>query len=268
MTKRAVEAFASERDVALDVLRSLSDAEWDAPSGCEGWSVKDVVIHMSSTLQLVADAENAEFPDPSLPAEEGIDKVVASRRGMSNAEVLALYADVSEKAEASINGLQLDGIADTELPMGDLGTHPMHMLANAFAFDLYTHLRVDLVPPRGPLDRSLPEVQPVVLDATLEWLLAGLPQMCTEALRPQVTKPLVLELTGPGAGTWTIAPTDDQSRACVVTEGAAADAAATVVSSAPDFVQWSTKRTDWRDSVTIEGDEKLAGGVLDAINLI
>jgi uncharacterized protein (TIGR03083 family) len=235
MTKRAVEAFASERDVALDVLRSLSDAEWDAPSGCEGWSVKDVVIHMSSTLQLVADAENAEFPDPSLPAEEGIDKVVASRRGMSNAEVLALYADVSEKAEASINGLQLDGIADTELPMGDLGTHPMHMLANAFAFDLYTHLRVDLVPPRGPLDRSLPEVQPVVLDATLEWLLAGLPQMCTEALRPQVTKPLVLELTGPGAGTWTIAPTDDQSRACVVTEGAAAE---------------------------------LAGGVLDAINLI
>ena len=28
-------------------------------------------------------------------------------------------------------------------PLADLGTYPMHMVANAFAFDHYCHLRID-----------------------------------------------------------------------------------------------------------------------------
>ena len=33
---------------------------------------------------------------------------------------------------------------DFEIPLGDLGTYPASMVPNAFAFDHYTHIRVDL----------------------------------------------------------------------------------------------------------------------------
>jgi uncharacterized protein (TIGR03083 family) len=268
VTDQAVDAFASERAVALDVLAGLTDDQWAAPSGCEGWSVHDVAIHMVSSLQLVADPEHAEFPDPALGTEEGLDAIVAARREWTPAETLARYEDVSAKAIEAFRGLQADGIRDTELDMGGLGSHPMHLIANAYAFDLYTHLRVDLLAPRGPLTRSLPPPDDSVLGATVEWLLAGLPQMCTPALRPVVTAPLALTLTGPGGGTWTIAPTGDPARACAVVEGTSHGAAATVTSTTADFVWWSTKRADWRGRATVEGDDAYAAAALDAVNLI
>jgi uncharacterized protein (TIGR03083 family) len=36
----------SERAALLDVLRDLSPAEWDLPTACPGWSVKDVAAHL------------------------------------------------------------------------------------------------------------------------------------------------------------------------------------------------------------------------------
>lgn len=267
MSEQAVEAFVSERDVALGVLRGLSAAEWSAPSGCEGWSVQDVVTHMASALQLVADPEHAEFPDPALPTEAGLDAVVARRRSWTADETLGTYEQVSAKAIDALRGLQAEGVRDTELDLGGLGTHPMHLLANAFAFDLYTHLRIDLLAPRGPLARDLPAPVDAVLEATVEWLLAGMPQMCTPALQPVLTRPWTLVLDGPGGGTWAISPSDSD-RACTVGPGAAAGAAATVTSSTADFVWWSTKRGDWRDRATVSGDVPYASAVLDAIDLI
>jgi uncharacterized protein (TIGR03083 family) len=40
-------AEAERRDLA-DLLETLTDAEWDAPSLCEGWTVRDVVAHVVS----------------------------------------------------------------------------------------------------------------------------------------------------------------------------------------------------------------------------
>ena len=73
----------------------------------------------------------------------------------------------------------------------------------------------------------------------------------------------MLVLTGPGGGTWTIAPGGEDGRVAV-TEGAAGDAAATITSDAHDFVAWATRRRPWAECVTIEGDEPYASTVLDA----
>jgi uncharacterized protein (TIGR03083 family) len=268
MTKAAVEAFRSEREVLASVLSGLTPEEWAAPSGCEGWSVHDVVIHLVTSLQLVADPANARFPDPALGAEAGIDAIVADRRGESAADTLAAWLDMSAKAIDAFEVLQTDGVAENELDMGELGKHPMHMIANAYAFDQYTHLRVDLLTPRGPLGNELPEVEPVVLEATAEWLLAGLPFMCTEALKPVTTAPWRLRLTGVCAGAYTVAPVDDPVRACTVTAGESGDAAFTVETDVEELVRWGTHRTPWRGNVTIDGDEELAARVLDAVRLI
>lgn len=54
-----------------------------------------------------------------------------------------------------------------------------------------------------------------------------------------------------------------------VEEGRVDDVAATVTSSAHDFVSWGTTRRGWREmGVRIDGDEHYGAAVLDAINII
>ena len=60
--------------------------------------------------------------------------------------MLADYRTLGEQALAGLEGLQ--GVEET-MDLGDLGTHPMHLIANAFAFDHYTHIRVDVLAPVG-----------------------------------------------------------------------------------------------------------------------
>jgi hypothetical protein len=79
-------------------------------------------------------------------------------------------------------------------------------------------------------------------------------------------RPVVLTLTGPGGGTWTISPGGEDGRV-QVTEGADPAAAASITSDAHDFVAWATHRRRWAECVTIEGDEPYASTVLDAIHV-
>lgn len=267
MTQQAVDALVEEQALALSLVEGLSEEEWAAPSGCEGWSVQDLVCHLACGMQLIVDPGSMPTPDDAGGAEAAMDLAVVDRRDWSPDQVVGAYRQWSEQGRAALATLQDPGLAATPLPLGDLGTHPMHLVANAYAFDTYCHLRFDLLAPRGPLDRpALPEDE-LRLQPTIDWLLAGLPQMCTAALKPAMTVPWVLELTGPGGGTWTVAPTDGD-HACTVTEGDGASGAFRVTSSTHDFVAWSTQRTDWREHASVDGDDAAAAPILDAVNLI
>jgi hypothetical protein len=159
-------------------------------------------------------------------------------------------------------------MADTLLPLGDLGTHPMAMLSNTMLFDNYCHLRNDILKPNGPIDRPSPPRDEMRVRPTVEWMLAGMPWMSADALRDVVDRPLRLVLTGPGGGTWTITRGDDSTEGRVrVTEDATGDAAATIASSANDFVVWGTGRRPWRDYTEITGDDAYAAAVLDAVKI-
>lgn len=46
--KPAIAMARDERSDLLDLLRTLSPEQWNAPSLCRGWSVKDVAAHMIS----------------------------------------------------------------------------------------------------------------------------------------------------------------------------------------------------------------------------
>src|SRR4029077_17340386 len=45
------EMFFDERDAIVATLRSLTPEQWDAPSLCEGWRVRDVAGHMITGLE-------------------------------------------------------------------------------------------------------------------------------------------------------------------------------------------------------------------------
>jgi hypothetical protein len=161
--------------------------------------------------------------------------------------------------------MQEEPLASTPLPIAELGTYEMHQLADAYAFDLYCHLRVDVLGPRGPIERDLPAADDARLTPAVGWMLAGLPQMQGDVFA-FVDRPLTLRLTGPGGGSWTISGSGEGH--VEVEPGENPDSAAVITSTAHDFVVWGTKRADWRDLVTLDGDRELAERFLDTLNIV
>lgn len=153
-------------------------------------------------------------------------------------------------------------MSETVVPLADLGSHPLHLLGNAIVFDHYCHLRYDI---GAAVDRAaaLPREEDA-LTATRDWMLAGLPQMCADALAAASQQAVNLMFEGAGGGSYLLAPA---AGAWTVSEGADPDAP-TITTSVHDFVSWGTKRSDWRDEVTGDGDNPDAASVLDAINII
>jgi len=48
----AVVALIEQQAELSDVLAGLGDTDWELPSRCDGWSVRDVVLHLAQTNEL------------------------------------------------------------------------------------------------------------------------------------------------------------------------------------------------------------------------
>ncbi len=262
MTEQAISALRDIHHQMREVLTGLDVGQWAEPSGCEGWRVQDVVAHVTSNLKNTVDPAPADQNAPELKAEEAMDALVEPRLGWSPEQLLAEYDQYFEGWIGAMSSLQEEPTASTVAPLADLGSHQLHLVANAFAFDHYCHLRIDLADQAS----ALPPATDDMVRPGIDWMLAGLPQMQVEELAAAVQEPLLLDLTGPGGGQWVIGPADE-SGLVSVSEGSA-EVAATITSSAHDFVSWGTKRSDWRQACSIDGNSDAATAFLDTVNII
>ena len=120
------------------------------------------------------------LPDAGgVPTEQVQEVRVAARRALSAEQVLDDYESVSKSAIDVLVGLDSQ---DFEIPLGDLGTYPASLVANAFSFDHYTHIRADLFAPRGPLTTAPPPSDELRLVPAIDWIVAALPQQNGEAI--------------------------------------------------------------------------------------
>jgi uncharacterized protein (TIGR03083 family) len=231
----AVAAVRTDRAALLEIGRGLTPAQWQAPSGCPGWSVQDVVAHLAIEFWAVVDP--SQLPDiTGQPFEHAQDILVESRRGLPPEAVLDDYEQVSSTGLERLAGM---ATLEVPVPMGEAGTYPAAVLPSAYAFDHYTHIRADLFPPRGPLDGEAPPSDELRTGSALDWIEAALPQQNAEAVA-QAT----LEIQVTGAGGRSIAFGSGPVKA-------------TVTSDAPAFVRWVTQRASWADlGVRAAGDER------------
>jgi uncharacterized protein (TIGR03083 family) len=267
VSREALGAVRVGIDDALNVFESLSEEEWGRPSGCTGWRVQDVAAHMSSNFKEAADPSPPPVePLPSMPAERLMDLLVQPRLDWTPQQVLTELRTYAPRLVETLEALQEPPLATSPLTVADLGTYEMHQLADAYAFDVYCHLRVDVLAPRGPIERRVPQADDLRIRPAVGWMLAGLPQMQGDAFA-FVDRSIGLRLGGPGGGDWVIAPEGD-GRLAVEASAAASEAAAVIHSSADVFVVWGTKRADWREYTELEGDLELAGRFLDTLNIV
>ena len=247
MTTAAVDALRADHEAFAALAASLSPDEWASPSACAGWTVRDVLGHLTQLFRQVADPASLPPGDPAGNGERTQDIWVEAIRDQPAGQVLADYRRLGEQVLATLEGLQGN---DTPIALGDLGTHPLHLVANAFAFDHYTHIRADLLAPEGPLDHPAPPAAGDHLGAVADWIVAGMPQMSPAA----VTRPIGLELTGPGGRRVHLGPDGE--------------AVATVTSSIDDLVRWSTGRRSWKElDVRIAGDSAAATHFCETVHV-
>lgn len=267
MSEQAIRGLEPETAAIRELGRSLSAEEWALPSACWGWSVKDVFSHMSCIWHGFVDPQASPLPEfQDVEAENEIP--VEKRREWSAKDVLVEYEEFCEQALDVLRSLQTPEARDALFPLGTLGSFPSHALANALMFDHFTHLRMDLLYPFGPVRREHPPVGDDQVRPAVEWMLAGLPTMCREHLTPLLVQPVAIEFTGPGGGSWLLRR-DEEGGVSVDADPALSDGGARAVGGAESFIGWGTKRLDWRRAgVRLTGDEELAARVLDAINII
>jgi uncharacterized protein (TIGR03083 family) len=81
----------TERAALAADLEPLSAERWDTPSLCEGWTVRDVVAHMTGTARISAGAFVTKFVSSGFSLTKLQEKDIAALRGTSPDETLANF---------------------------------------------------------------------------------------------------------------------------------------------------------------------------------
>jgi uncharacterized protein (TIGR03083 family) len=262
------EGMAGMRATLGDVsglISSLGDDEWATPSAAAGWTVKDVFTHFGDLLGILASAIAGTL-ETDLGIERLNDAHVAAKSSWSPGQVAA---DLERQATALLpvlESLQEEPNASTQAQLLDLGRYPLHAIPDMFSFDFYTHLRWDVLGPRGPLaGHDVPAPDEVRLKPAVGWLLAGIPKMQAR-IRDSLANPVTLVLTGPGGGAWQLDPGTELI--AVTPADPDSHAATRAESTTHAFTAWASTRMPWRDHVRVTGDERTAATFLDALNLV
>jgi uncharacterized protein (TIGR03083 family) len=266
MTVPAVTALERLGDHVLGLLDRLDPEDWDRPSACQGWSVHDVIIHLTTTLR--------EVVDPfSLPGavngdiEATNDRYVDHFRGCMPEQTLEMYRRLLPLALTELRQMQTPGSADILVDFDNAGKYPAHLVADSLVFDHYCHLRHDLSEPRGPLERALLPAKEFV-EPSIAWLMAGLPQMSPASLADVLDAPVRIFLSGSGGSSWVLGRTPDGN--VTAERGEERNVAATIISDADAFILWGTRRLSPAEAaplLAIRGDRALGRRVQQNIHV-
>jgi uncharacterized protein (TIGR03083 family) len=129
----------SERAALVDALGKLSDADWDKPSLCAGWSVRDALAHLIATARMTppkffVKLAGTGFNFQKLTRKD-IDEISAGRSGPELVETLRGYIDSRNSPPgpaASWLGEVIVHGEDIQRALGGYGEHPAeHVVAVA-----------------------------------------------------------------------------------------------------------------------------------------
>jgi uncharacterized protein (TIGR03083 family) len=116
---------AAEFLALADLLDTVSDAQWDTPSLCEGWRVREVVAHMTMAARYSGDEFMAKLRDCGFDFTQLSNQVASQDAELPTAELVAsLRADVLHHwtppgggYHGALNHVVIHGL-DATVPLG------------------------------------------------------------------------------------------------------------------------------------------------------
>jgi uncharacterized protein (TIGR03084 family) len=192
----------AEQDRLEGILSGLDDRQWRAPSGADGWTVSDVVLHLAQTEEaVVASATGASigtWPASGAPVDAVADQLVQAERG----EPAPIFERWREARRGAVTALRAAG-ADQPLSWVAAPLKPATLATTRLA-EHWAH-GLDIAEPLGI---ALPDTGRL---SHVAWLAhRTLPYAFTVA--GQEPHQVRCELTAPdGATTWEYGPADADS---------------------------------------------------------
>lgn len=203
----------------LDVLRALEPDEWDAPTDCAEWTVRDIVAHVVGAARSTASLRESARQMLRARGHEGeqlVDRInevqLAERRDATPSHLIAELADAAPRSVRSrrrLPALVRRAPVPTDTP--GLGTTTLgHLNDTVYTRDVWMH-RVDICRATGRyLVLSAAHDGTLVADAAEAWL--GVPGTASG-----------LVLTGPAGGEFGVVdehtPTHDAVDFCRALSG-------------------------------------------------
>jgi len=169
------------------ILAPLADAGWACPTPCEGWDVKDVVLHLAQTDELGLASLTGGFPaQPIGDVDAGAEAAVAGQRAATSAEVHARWREGADELRQAF--AHADPHARVRWVAGTLSAWT---LASTRLAECWIHtgdVAAAVGVERAPADR-------IGHIARLAW--RTLPYAFTRSGR-ELSGPVAFRLTGPG----------------------------------------------------------------------
>ena len=263
--------FSEILDALLEILGDLSDAEWDAPTVCPGWSVKDVALHLLGDEVGNLSRRRDGFMPPQIGAADwpGLvalinaanEQWVQATRRMSPRLVRDLLAFAGKQMAEYFRSLDPYAIGG---PVSWAGPEPAPVwldIAREYTERWHHQQQIRDVLGRPGL------TQPRYLAPVLDTFVRALPHTYRRVEAAEGT-PVALTISGDSGGAWLVRR--EQGRWTLYV-GAAREPAAAVV--LPQDVAWrlfskGIPKPEALAETRITGDQVLGATMLDTVAVI
>ncbi len=250
------------------LLAGLDDKDWDRPTDCPGWTVRDQVSHVIGTEHILLGHPAPPAIDPATaphvhnPLGQLNEAWVAERRDRSGPEILAELREVTDARLAALRSMSDEEmIAETNGPTGRV---PYQAFMEIRVMDCWVHeqdIRRAVGRP-GHFDGAAAE-------AALSRLTGSLGYVVGKRAGAGDGTTVVVRLEGPQAGDVAVRVSDGKARSVE----APAEPDLTLTMSAETYACLTCGRWEPADvladgRVQVDGDQALAGRILEGMAII
>jgi uncharacterized protein (TIGR03083 family) len=265
--------FAPERGALLELLSSLDGGQWQAPTVCPGWSVKDVALHLwGGDIDLLSRRRDGAAPADTSGQPAGFRELVASldrlnqtwvvaTRRMSPRVLCELLAVTGEATRRYLTSLEPLAVEESVSWIRPEPVPNWLDVARQYT-ERWTHQQQirDAVGVPGLKE-------PAFMAPVLATFVQALPRAYTD-VPASVGTTVEVVIAGEAGGCWMLTRAPDRWRLAAGTAGA--PAARVVLEAETAWRLWTKgiRQDAARAAVSISGDRALGLPVLDAVAII
>ncbi len=269
-----VHLFPEERQRLLELLRTLADDEWDTPTVCPGWSVKDIALHLlADDIGRLSRGRDAFGPAAFVPKGERdfeselLDFInhqneiwVEAAHRISPRLLCDLLRFMGDETQRYFESLDLFAMGE---PVSWAGLDPAPVwldIAREYTERWLHHQQIRDAVGRPGLN------EPRLFAPVLDTFVRALPHTFRDVQAPTGTQ-VRFTVTGDAGGVWTLV----QEGRWMLYRGESADSRATVTMEADTAWRLFTKGISREVALArteITGDRSLGLRVLDTVSII